>query len=46
MLSVLIADDEKKVGLLIKNLIEWERLGLNFLGLVQDGQSAYDIILR
>ena len=46
MLSVLIADDEKKVGLLIKNLIEWERLGLNFLGLVQDGQSAYDIIVR
>ncbi len=46
MLSVLIADDEKKVGLLIKNLIEWERLGLNFLGLVQDGESAYDIIMR
>lgn len=46
MLSVLIADDEKKVGLLIKNLIEWERLGLRFLDLVQDGQSAYDMILR
>lgn len=46
MLSVLIADDEKKVGLLIKNLIEWERLGLSFLGLVQDGQSAYEIIMR
>lgn len=46
MLSVLIADDEKKVGLLIKNLIEWERLGLRFLGMVQDGESAYDMILR
>ena len=46
MLKVLIADDEKKVGLLIKNLIEWEKLGLAFLGLVQDGESAYDMILR
>lgn len=46
MLRVLIADDEKKVGLLIKNLIEWERLGLDFLGLVQDGQSACDMIMR
>lgn len=44
MLSVLIADDEKKVGLLIKRLIEWERLGLSFLDIVQDGQSAYKII--
>lgn len=46
MLKVLIADDEKKVGLLIKNLIEWERLGLSFMGLVQDGESAYDMILH
>ncbi len=46
MLNVLIADDEKKVGLLIKNLIEWERLGLHFLGMVQDGESAYDMIIN
>lgn len=46
MLKVLIADDEKKVGLLVKNLIEWEKLGLEFMDIVQDGQTAYEVIME
>lgn len=45
MLKVLIADDERKVGLLVKNLIEWEELGLEFMDIVQDGQTAYEVIM-
>lgn len=41
MLKVLIADDEYKVGYLVKKLIEWEKLNLEFAGLVQDGLTAY-----
>lgn len=44
MRRVLIADDESKVGLLIKNLIEWERLELECVGLVRDGDTAYEKI--
>lgn len=46
MLRVLIADDEKKIGLLVKNLVQWEELGLEFLGIVQDGLQAYEIIMK
>lgn len=46
MLRVLIADDEKKIGLLVKNLVQWEELGLEFLGIVQDGLEAYEIIMK
>ena len=45
MLKVLIADDEKKVGLLVKNLIQWEELQLEFMELVYDGQIAYEVIM-
>lgn len=41
MLKVLIADDEYKVGFLVRKLIEWERLNLEFAGIVQDGVTAY-----
>lgn len=43
-MRILIADDERKVGLLIKNLIEWDRLGVEFAGLVSDGAAAYKAI--
>ncbi len=45
MLTILIADDEKKVGVLVKELIDWKNLPLKLLGVVQDGQAAYDMIL-
>ena len=41
MRKVLIADDEVKVGQLVKRLIQWDRLGLTCIGLVTDGQAAY-----
>ena len=44
MLKVLIADDEYKVGFLVKKLIEWDKLNLEFAGLVQDGMTAYEKI--
>ena len=34
MLKVLIADDEYKVGFLVKKLIDWDKLNLAFAGLV------------
>lgn len=45
MLKILIADDEKKIGLLVKELIDWEQLELNLIGIVQDGKEAYEMIL-
>ena len=44
MLKVLIADDEKKVCQLIANLIDWEALGFEIAGVVNDGISAYRFI--
>lgn len=46
MLRILIADDEKKIGLLVRELIDWEGLDLELIGIVQDGREARDIILR
>ena len=46
MLNVLIADDEKKVCQLILHLIDWETFGLEVVGIVNDGQSAYDFICK
>ena len=44
-LKVLIADDEAKVGQLVKRLIEWDEIGLECIGIAQDGQTAYDRIV-
>lgn len=44
MLKVLIADDEPRVAMLVKQLIHWQEQGLECVGLFQDGQSALDAI--
>lgn len=44
MLKVLICDDEGKVCKLIKNLIEWDELGLSLCGIAYTGQKALEII--
>ena len=44
MCRVLIADDEPKVLLLIKNLIEWDELGLELVATANDGMSALSAI--
>ena len=44
MCRVIIADDEPKVLLLIKNLIQWEELGLELVATANDGISALEMI--
>jgi len=44
MYRVLIADDEPKVSQLIKNLIQWEPLGLQLVGIANDGIKALEMI--
>lgn len=44
MLKVLIADDEQKVCQLISNLVDWESLGFEVVGVVNDGISAYKFV--
>lgn len=42
-MKVMIVDDEIRIGNLIKNLIEWDRLGLELIGVFQNG---YDVLER
>jgi Response regulator containing CheY-like receiver domain and AraC-type DNA-binding domain len=44
MQKILIADDEPKVGRLVRELIHWDKLGLELAGICQDGQKALDLI--
>ena len=44
MLKVIIADDEPKVALLIKSLIDWEKLGMELSGIAQNGSEALTLI--
>lgn len=46
MLKVLIADDEPGVGRLIHALIEWKKLDMKSVGIVQDGEKAWEAILN
>lgn len=46
MYRVVIADDEPKVSQLIKNLIEWERLGLEHIATAHDGIAALELIKK
>jgi len=42
--KVLIADDEIRIGLLIKKLIKWEELNSACVGIADNGESAYQMI--
>lgn len=44
MYKVLIADDEEKVCQLISKIIDWEALGLEIVGIANDGKSAVNLI--
>lgn len=46
MLKVLIADDEPRVGQLVKHLIHWDELGLSFVDICRDGRTALERINR
>lgn len=45
-LRVLIAEDEIAIANLIKSLIDFDRLNLEFSGFALNGQSAYEMILE
>jgi len=44
MLKVIIADDEQKVALLIKSLIDWTGLGMELVGIAKNGAEALEIL--
>lgn len=46
MLRVIVSDDEKKVSQLICHLGEWERLGMEVVGVAQNGIEALDLLKR
>ncbi|MFA9464547.1 MAG: response regulator [Velocimicrobium sp.] len=43
--NVLIVDDEFRIGMLVKKLIKWEELGLECVDVVDNGETAYQLIL-
>ncbi|MGI6008504.1 MAG: hypothetical protein ACOX8E_13605 [Ruminococcus sp.] len=45
-LRILIAEDEIAIANLIRSLIDFERLNLEFVGFALNGQSAYEMILE
>lgn len=45
-LRVLIVDDEFRIGMLIKKLIKWDDVGLECVNVVDNGETAYSIILE
>jgi len=44
MLKVVLADDENKILLLLKKLIDWERLGYEIVGTANDGLRALELV--
>lgn len=44
MLKVVLADDEKKILLLLQKLIDWERLGYEIVGTANDGLRALELV--
>lgn len=45
MLRMLIVDDERIVRETIRDIIEWDRLGIEVAGVCKNGLEAYDMIL-
>ena len=45
-LRVLIVDDEIHIAMLIKKLIKWEEIGLDCVNVVDNGETAYNIIIN
>lgn len=45
MLKLIIVDDERIIRETISNLIHWNELGIELIGVCKDGIEAYDMIL-
>lgn len=46
MLTAIIVDDEKKIIQLIRQLVDWDRLGVTVIGEAYDGLDAFEMILN
>lgn len=44
MIRVVIADDEEKICWLMQEIIEWDRLGAELIGMVGDGLKALELV--
>ncbi len=44
MLKVLIADDEPKIRRGLRNLLEWEQMGMEVVGEAEDGEIALEMV--
>jgi two-component system response regulator YesN len=44
MLKIIIADDEKYICALLRNLVDWDKLGLEIIGETSDGISTFNMI--
>ena len=44
MYRAIIADDEIHVCLLLEKLVNWEKLGIQIVGMYSDGIEAYEAI--
>lgn len=45
MLKLIIADDERVIRENIRNIINWDSLGIEVIGLCKNGVEAYDMII-
>lgn len=46
MLQILIADDEKKIRLGLRSIIDWEALGYRIVGEAADGGETFDFLTQ
>ena len=46
MLKVIIADDEKKICNLLKNIVDWESLGFEIVTMVNNGQQLKEKVME
>lgn len=44
MIRVVIADDEQKVSLLIRNLVDWDSIGMEVVGVADNGLEAMEFL--
>lgn len=45
MLKMIIVDDEKTIRDSMRDSIDWNRIGIEIMGLCKNGLEAYDMIL-
>lgn len=46
MIRVIIADDENRICMLIKRLIDWEKIGMTVVGMANNGLEAIELIKK